>query len=234
MSHEPVHRKYHHGMATFSMIYAYHENYVLVLSHDEVVHGKGSIVQKMPGDRWQQMANLRFFFAWMFAHPGKKLLFQGLDFGQSEEWNHAQSLPWHLLEYDEHKGIQQLVKDLNRLYTSEPALYELDHVAGGFEWLDHNDAKHSLFSFVRRSAGGETIVVVVNATPVPRMGYRLGVPEGGFYEEIFNSDSQLYGGSNTGSGGGIPATDHPAHDRPQSIQVDIPPLGAVFFKLRVV
>ena len=234
MSHEPVHRKYHHGIATFSMIYAYHENYILVLSHDEVVHGKGSIVQKMPGDRWQQMANLRFFFAWMFAHPGKKLLFQGLDFGQSEEWNYTQSLPWHLLEYDEHKGVQRLVKDLNRLYTSEPALYELDHAPVGFEWLDHNDAKHSLFSFIRRSRGGETIVVVVNATPVSRMGYRLGVPEGGFYEEIFNSDSQLYGGSNTGSGGGIPATEHPAHDRPQSIQVDIPPLGVVFFKLRVV
>jgi 1,4-alpha-glucan branching enzyme len=138
------------------------------------------------------------------------------------------------LEYDEHKGIQQLVRDLNRLYTSEPALHELDHVPGGFEWLDHNDAKHSLFSFVRRSKDRETIVVVVNATPVPRLGYRLGVPEGGFYEEIFNSDSQLYGGSNTGSGGGIPATDHQAHDRPQSIQVDIPPLGSVLFKLRAV
>ncbi|MBP83305.1 MAG: 1,4-alpha-glucan branching enzyme [Verrucomicrobiales bacterium] len=234
MSHEPIHRKYHHGMATFSMIYAYHENYVLVLSHDEVVHGKGSVVQKMPGDRWQQMANLRFFFAWMFAHPGKKLLFQGLDFGQSGEWDYAQSLPWDLLEYAEHKGIQQLVKDLNRLYTSEPALHELDHAPEGFEWIDHDDAKHSLFSFIRRDRSSEAIVVVVNATPVPRIGYRLGVPEGGFYEEIFNSDSQVYGGSDIGSGGGIPATEHPAHDRAQSIQVDIPPLGTVLFKRREV
>ena len=232
MSQEPIHRKYHHGMATFSMIYAYHENYVLVLSHDEVVHGKGSVVQKMPGDRWQQMANLRFFFAWMFAHPGKKLLFQGLDFGQSGEWDYAQSLPWDLLEYDEHRGIQQLVKDLNRLYVSEPALHELDHASDGFEWIDHNDAKHSLFSFIRRSRGGEAIVVVVNATPVPRLGYRLGVSGGGFYEEIFNSDSKLYGGSDTGLGGGIPAMEYPAHDRPQSIQVNIPPLGTVFFKRR--
>ncbi len=234
MSHEPVHRKYHHGMATFSMIYAYHENYMLVLSHDEVVHGKGSIVQKMPGDRWQQMANLRFFFAWMFAHPGKKLLFQGLDIGQSDEWNHAQSIPWHLLEYEEHRGIQSLVKDLNRLYTSEPALYELDHEPGGFEWIDHNDAKHSLFSFIRRGRNGETIVVVVNATPMQREGYRLGVPESGFYEEILNSDSKLYGGSNTGSAGGIPTNDHAAHDLSHSIHVDIPPLGTVFFKLRAV
>ena len=234
MSHEPIHRKYHHGMATFSMIYAYHENYVLVLSHDEVVHGKGSVVQKMPGDRWQQMANLRFFFAWMFAHPGKKLLFQGLDFGQSEEWDYAQSLPWDLLEYAEHKGIQQLVKDLNRLYTSEPALHELDHAPEGFEWIDHNDAKHSLFSFIRRGRSAEAIVVVVNATPVARIGYHLGVPEVGFYEEIFNSDSQVYGGSDIGSGGGIPATQHPAHDRPQSIRVDIPPLGTVLFKRREV
>ncbi|MEM9280239.1 MAG: 1,4-alpha-glucan branching protein GlgB [Verrucomicrobiota bacterium] len=234
MSHEPIHRKYHHGVATFSMIYAYHESYVLVLSHDEVVHGKGSLVQKMPGDRWQQMANLRMFLAWMFGHPGKKLLFQGIDIGQSEEWDHSQSLPWHLLEYSEHGGIKSMVKDLNRLYTSEPALHELDHEPGGFEWIDHNDAKHSLFSFIRHGRSGETIVVVVNATPVPRNGYRLGVPTGGFYEEIFNSDSELYGGSNTGSGGGIPTHDHEAHGRPNSIQVDIPPLGTVFFKLRAV
>ncbi|MEM1440904.1 MAG: 1,4-alpha-glucan branching protein GlgB [Verrucomicrobiota bacterium] len=234
MSHEPIHRKYHHGMATFSMIYAYHENYVLVLSHDEVVHGKGSIVQKMPGDRWQQMANVRMFLSWMFAHPGKKLLFQGIDIGQSEEWDHGQSLPWHLLDYSEHIGIQRLVKDLNRLYVSEKALHELDHEEGGFEWIDHGDAKHSLFTFIRRSREGETIVVAVNATPVPREGYRLGVPEAGFYEEILNSDSELYGGANVGSGGGIPTHEHEAHGRPQSIQVSIPPLGTVIFKKRAV
>jgi 1,4-alpha-glucan branching enzyme len=234
MSHEPVHRKYHHGSATFSMIYAYHENYVLVLSHDEVVHGKGSLVQKMPGDRWQQMANVRFFLAWMFAHPGKKLLFQGLDFGQSEEWNHAVGLPWHLLDFEEHAGIQRLVRDLNRLYVAEPALNELDHGPGGFEWIDHNDAKHSLFTFLRRSRRGEIVVVLVNATPVPRSGYRLGVPEGGFYEEVLNSDSSRYGGSNFGSAGGIPARPQESHGRPYSIQVEIPPLATVYFKQRAV
>ncbi|MDH4410008.1 MAG: 1,4-alpha-glucan branching protein GlgB [Verrucomicrobiales bacterium] len=234
MSHEPVHRKYHHGTATFSMIYAYHENYVLVLSHDEVVHGKGSLVQKMPGDRWQQMANVRFFLAWMFAHPGKKLLFQGLDFGQSEEWNHAVGLPWHLLDFEEHAGIQRLVRDLNRLYVAEPALNELDHEPGGFEWIDHNDAKHSLFTFLRRSRRGEIVVVLVNATPVPRSGYRLGVPEGGFYEEVMNSDSSRYGGSNFGSAGGIPARPQESHGRPYSIQVEIPPLATVYFKQRAV
>lgn len=234
MSHEPVHRKYHHGVATFSMIYAYHESYILVLSHDEVVHGKGSIVEKMPGDRWQQMANVRMFFAWMFAHPGKKLLFQGLDFGHAQEWKYNESIPWHLLDYSEHAGVQKLVRDLNRLYTSEPALNELDHEPGGFEWIDHSDAKHSLFSFIRRSRDGETIITIVNATPVPRMGYRLGVPTGGFYEEILNSDSELYGGSNVGSAGGIPAQDYDAHGRSHSIQVDIPPLSTVFFKLRAV
>jgi len=234
MSHEPIHRKYHHGMATFSMIYAYHENYMLVLSHDEVVHGKGSMVQKMPGDRWQQMANLRMFYAWMFAHPGKKLLFQGLDIGQSEEWNHSQSVPWHLLDYGEHEGIQKVVRDLNHLYAAEPALHELDHEPGGFEWIDHNDAKHSIFSFIRRSRHGETIVAVVNATPVSREGYRLGVPEPGFYEEILNSDSELYGGSNMGSSGGIPTSDQEAHGRGHSIGINLPPLATVLFKLRVV
>jgi len=234
MSHDPVHRKYHHGMATFSMIYAYHESYVLVLSHDEVVHGKGSMVQKMPGDRWQQMANLRLFLAWMFAHPGKKLLFQGIDIGQSEEWSHSQSLPWHLLDYPEHSGMKALVKDLNRLYVSEPALHELDHEPGGFEWIDHNDAKRSLFSFVRRSREGETIVAVVNATPVARADFRLGVPEGGFYEEILNSDSSLYGGSNLGSAGGIPADRAESHGRDQSIVIQLPPLATVWFKRRTV
>ncbi len=234
MSHEPIHRKYHHGMATFSMIYAYHESYVLVLSHDEVVHGKGSMVQKMPGDRWQQMANLRMFYAWMFAHPGKKLLFQGLDIGQSDEWDHDQSVPWHLLDHDEHKGVQNVIRDLNRLYTSEPALNELDHEAGGFEWIDHEDSENSLFSFLRRSRDGETIIAIVNATPVLREGYRLGVPDGGFYEEIFNSDAEIYGGSNQGSGGGIPTQQQEAHGKPHSIEITIPPLGTVFLKRRAV
>jgi len=233
MSHEPVHRKYHHGMATFSMIYAFHENYILVLSHDEVVHGKGSIVQKMPGDRWQQMANVRLFLAWMFAHPGKKLHFQGLEFGQPDEWNHDVGLSWDLLQHEDHAGIQRLVKDLNRLYTSEPALHEFDHVSEGFEWIDHNDDSHSMLSFIRRSRDGEIVVVVINATPMPRPGFRLGVPESGFYEEILNSDSELYGGSNVGSAGGIPADEKRAHHRERSIQIDVPPLGTVLFKRRV-
>ena len=188
----------------------------------------------MPGDRWQQAANVRMFLSWMFAHPGKKLLFQGIDIGQGKEWNHDESLPWHLLEYDEHKGTQALVRDLNRVYVNESALHELDHEEGGFEWIDHSDAENSLFSFVRRDRAGETIVVVTNATPVPRTGYHLGVPDGGFYEEILNSDAQVYGGSNIGSCGGIPSSDHEAHGKHQSIQVDIPPLATVLFKRRAV
>ncbi|MEM7699244.1 MAG: 1,4-alpha-glucan branching protein GlgB [Verrucomicrobiota bacterium] len=234
MANEPIHRKYHHGEATFSMIYAFHESYILVLSHDEVVHGKGSIVDKMPGDRWQQMANVRMFLAWMFAHPGKKLLFQGLEFGQSTEWDHSESLPWFLLDYPEHQGIQQLTGDLNRLYVSEPALHELDHEPEGFSWIDHDDAQHSLFSFVRRSQDGELVVTIINATPVPREGYRLGVPESGFYEEILNSDAETYGGSNLGSAGGIPSQDLDAHGQAQSIVINLPPLATVLFKRRVV
>lgn len=234
MAYEPVHRKYHHGEATFSMIYAYQESYILVLSHDEVVHGKGSLVEKMPGDRWQQMANLRMFYSWMFAHPGKKLLFQGAEFGQATEWDYDQSLPWYLLEHKEHQGIQQLVKDLNRLYLSESALNELDHEPGGFEWIDHDDAENSIFSFIRRGRNSETILTVINATPVPRENYRLGVPIGGFYEEILNSDAEIYGGSNVGSAGGIPSDDVGAHGRNHSISVKIPPLATVMFKLRAV
>ena len=234
MSREPIHRCHHHGEATFSMIYAYQENYVLVLSHDEVVHGKGSLLGKMPGDRWQQLANLRMFYAWMFAHPGKKLLFQGCEFAQPDEWNHDQSIPWHLLEYGEHAGVQQAVKDLNHLYLVEKALHELDHEPGGFEWIDHDDAANSIFSFIRRGRNSEEIVVAINATPVPRDGYRIGVPHGGFYHEIFNSDSELYGGSNCGNAGGIPAEDCGVHGREHSVVVNLPPLATVFLKARVV
>lgn len=231
-SHDPVHRKYHHGDATFSMVYAYQENYVLVLSHDEVVHGKGSIVQKMPGDRWQQMANVRLFYAWMFAHPGKKLLFQGLDFGQSEEWNYRHSLPWHLLDFGEHKGVQQLVRDLNRLYRSEAALHELDHESTGFEWIDYGDAERSIFLFYRRDRSGGTVVVCVNVTPAPRENFSVGVPVPGFYEEILNTDSALYGGSNLGSAGGAASESVAAHGRSQSICVNLPPLATVYFRLK--
>lgn len=234
MSKEPVHRKFHHGEATFSMIYAYHENYILVLSHDEVVHGKGSMINKMPGDKWQQLANLRMFYGWMYAHPGKKLLFQGDEFAQSAEWDHDESIDWHFLDYPEHAGIHKAVKDLNHLYISEPALYQVDHEPGGFEWIMHDDAENSVFAFIRRGQGGECIVVLINATPVVRHDYRIGVPAPGFYEEIFNSDSELYGGANLGNAGGIPSEGHPSHGRDESIIVQLPPLATVFFKLREV
>ena len=234
MSKEPVHRKFHHGEATFSMIYAYHESYILVLSHDEVVHGKGSLINKMPGDKWQQLANLRMFFGWMYGHPGKKLLFQGGEFGQTAEWDHDVSIDWHFLEYDEHIGVHRAVKDLNRLYISQPALYELDHEPGGFEWILHDDAENSVFSFIRKSRRGEQIVVLVNATPVVRADYRVGVLSKGFYEEIFNSDAEIYGGSNMGNAGGIPSENISVDRKEESIVVQLPPLAAVYFKLREV
>ncbi len=234
MAYEPIHRKHHHGEATFSMIYAYQENYVLVISHDEVVHGKGSMLQKMPGDRWQQLANLRMFYAWMFSHPGTKLLFQGCEFAQPDEWNHDISLPWHLLEYKEHSGVQRLVKDLNGLYLTEKALHEQDHEPGGFEWIDCDDAENSVFSFIRRGRNSEMVIVLVNATPVLREGYRIGVPRGGFFEEIFNSDSEIYGGSNCGNSGGIPAEDVGSHGRNHSLVVNLPPLATVYLKARAV
>ncbi len=232
MSKSPIHRKYHHGEATFSMIYAYHENYILVLSHDEVVHGKRSLLNKMPGDKWQQLANLRMFFGWMFAHPGKKLLFQGGEFGQTEEWNHAKSIDWHFLDYDQHVGVHRAVRDLNKLYLREAALHEIDHEPGGFEWIQHDDAENSVFSFIRSGRNGERIVALVNATPVVRENFRIGVPEAGFYEEIFNSDSELYGGSNRGNAGGIPSEHHGSHGREHSLLLTLPPLATLFLKLR--
>ncbi|MCB1233981.1 MAG: 1,4-alpha-glucan branching protein GlgB, partial [Verrucomicrobiae bacterium] len=230
MSRDPVHRRFHHGEATFAMIYAYHENYILVLSHDEVVHGKKSLLEKMPGDRWQQFANLRLFLAWMFAHPGKKLLFQGCEIAQSAEWNFDGSIDWHLLGHREHAGVRTLVQDLNRLYRSEPGLNELDHRPEGFEWIDHLDNENSTFAFVRRGRRGEDLLVIVNATPVPRRDYRVGVSQAGFYEEILNTDSDRYGGSNVGSLGGAPSEGISSHGRDQSIQVQLPPLATVIFR----
>ncbi|MDF1811473.1 MAG: 1,4-alpha-glucan branching protein GlgB [Verrucomicrobiales bacterium] len=234
MSKEPIYRKFHHNEATFSMIYAYHENYILVLSHDEVVHGKGSMINKMPGDKWQKLANLRMFYGWMYAHPGKKLLFQGDEFAQPAEWDHDKSIDWQLLENDEHLGVHRSVKDLNHLYISEAALYETDHDPKGFEWIMQDDAENSVFAFARWSQNGECIVVLVNATPVIRNDYRIGVPGTGFYEEIFNSDAEYYGGANSGNAGGIPAEIEPSHGREQSIVVQLPPLATVYFKLRQV
>jgi 1,4-alpha-glucan branching enzyme len=228
MAHEPVHRKYHHGEATFSMLYAYDENFILVLSHDEVVHGKGSMINKMPGDRWQKFANLRMFYAWMWAHPGKKLLFMGGEFGQWNEWSHERSLDWHLFLGGEHAGLQKLVSALNRLYTSHPALHESCHQAGGFEWLDANDADGSLFVFMRCAPGGEKVYVVVNATPVPRKGYRLGVAEAGMYSELLNTDAGEFGGSDMLNVPALQTTPGLWQRQPNSVIVDVPPLGAVY------
>lgn len=228
MEHEPVHRKYHHGEATFSMLYAYDENFILVLSHDEVVHGKGSMINKMPGDRWQKFANLRMFYAWMWAHPGKKLLFMGGEFGQWAEWSHERSLDWHLFLGAEHAGLQKLVGALNRLYTGHPALHEGCHQSGGFQWLDANDADGSLFVFVRLAPGGEKVYVVVNATPVPRNGYRMGVAESGVYRELLNTDASEFGGSNVSNAPAMLTTPGVWQEQPQSVILDVPPLGAVY------
>ncbi|MFO0960661.1 MAG: 1,4-alpha-glucan branching protein GlgB, partial [Isosphaeraceae bacterium] len=231
MSRDPVFRKYHHGMLTFSLIYAFTENFMLPLSHDEVVHGKGSLLDKMPGDTWQKFANLRTLYAYMWAHPGKKLLFMGCEIGQWREWNHDESLDWHLLQWDSHRGVQRLVSDLNRLYRTEPALHEVDFDWHGFEWLELHDWENSVLAFLRRGKKPEDLVVVVcNFTPVPREGYRIGVPVGGFYREILNTDAGCYGGSNMGNQGGTWAYDESYGGRPFHLSIRIPPLGVVYFK----
>jgi 1,4-alpha-glucan branching enzyme len=231
MRHEPIHRKYHHDELTFSLIYAFHENFLLPFSHDEVVHGKGSLLDQMPGDTWQKFANLRLLYASMWCHPGKKLLFMGNEFGQWNEWNFDESLQWHLCDFPEHRGLARAVADLNALLRREPALHELDFDPRGFEWIDCHDWQNSILAFVRRAADPEDFVVVgCNFTPVPRHDYRLGVPCGGRYVEIFNSDSAWYGGSDVGNGGAVRATDVPHHGREHSITVVLPPLATVVFK----
>jgi 1,4-alpha-glucan branching enzyme len=231
MSDDPIYRKFHHNQLTFRMIYAFHENFVLPLSHDEVVHGKGSLLGKMPGDLWQKFANLRLLFAYMYGQPAKKLLFMGGEFGQWGEWSHDESLEWHLLQYDSHRGVQRLVSDLNRVYRTEPALHELDCDSAGFEWIDGSDSEQSILSFVRKSHNGSEICLIVcNFTPVPRYHYRVGVPRAGFWREILNSDSADYGGADFGNAGGAYATDVPQHGRPYSLDLIVPPLGAIFLK----
>ncbi len=233
ISKDPVHRKYHQGDITFSMVYAFSEHFVLVLSHDEVVHGKGSLLNKMPGDDWQKFANCRMFLAWMWAHPGKKLIFQGMEFGQWSEWNHNRSLDWHLTQFPAHDGLRRLVQHLNWLYTHEPSFYELDDTYEGFEWIDFNDAENTVWSFFRKSLTGEPIAFVINATPVVRKGYRIGVIEAGYYEEILNTDAETYGGSNVGNMGGRHADEHWSwQGKPHSIIVDLPPLSVLAFRLK--
>ncbi|MDE1947353.1 MAG: 1,4-alpha-glucan branching protein GlgB [Burkholderiales bacterium] len=231
---DPVHRKYHHGEITFGLVYAFTENFVLPISHDEVVHGKGSMLARMPGDAWQKFANLRAYYGFMLGHPGKKLLFMGCEFAQGAEWNHEQSLDWHQLEIPAHAGVQKLVRDLNHLYRSTPALHQRDFDAAGFEWIDHEDAANSVIAFIRRGHGADALVVVIcNFTPTVRTGYRLGVPNPGLYVERLNTDSAHYGGSNIGAPfGEITAQAAPAHGRPWSIELTLPPLATVFFEWR--
>lgn len=231
MSKDPVHRKYHHNNLTFSMMYTYSENYILPLSHDEVVHGKCSLIGKMPGDYWQKFANLRLAFGYMYGHPGKKLIFMGGEFGQFIEWKYDDSLDWHLLGYDMHAGMQRFVKELNRLYVNEKALYEADYRHEGFEWIDCSDSDQSIVSFVRRGQNSNDILVFVcNFTPVVREHYRIGVPFKAYYKEVLNSDSKYYGGSNVGNNGGLWADDIPCHGRPHSLGIRVPPLAVVVFK----
>ncbi len=230
-ANDPIHRKYHHNQLTFRMLYGFTENFVLPLSHDEVVHGKGSLIGKMPGDEWQRFANLRLLFGYMYAQPGKKLLFMGDEFGQVREWTHDGGLEWEVLQYPVHRGLQNWVEQLNRLYANEPALHELDTDPRGFEWIDCNDNAASTLSLLRKGKSSkENIVVACNFTPVPRIGYRLGVPAGGFWRELLNSDGKEYGGSGVGNLGGVVAEEQPVHGRPYSLSLTLPPLAAVFLK----
>jgi 1,4-alpha-glucan branching enzyme len=231
MARDPVHRPYHHGELTFAMMYAYSENFVLPLSHDEVVHGKGSLVNKMSGDRWQKFANLRALYGYMWGHPGKKLLFMGCEFAQEREWDHDSSLDWHLLAQDAHAGVQRLVRDLNRLYGASPALYSQDYVPAGFEWIDPDDARGGTLSFVRVGRGGEMMLVMCNLTPDIRTGFRLGVPRAGHWLERLNTDSSHYGGGNVGTPMGAASTEPvPSHGHEQSIVLTLPPLAVVYFE----
>jgi len=228
---DPVYRKYHHGELTFSMLYAFNENFVLPLSHDEVVHGKGSLLNKMPGDLWQQFANLRLLFAYMFAHPGKKLLFMGGEFGQRTEWTQDRELEWDLLQYPEHRGLHRLVADLNALYQRERSLHEVDFAWQGFEWMECNDADAGILAFVRHAKErADALLVVASFTPAAHENYRVGVPESGRYQEVFNSDAEIYGGTNIGNFGGVSTEPVPWMGQSHSVVLRVPPLGAAFFK----
>ncbi|NNE01275.1 MAG: 1,4-alpha-glucan branching protein GlgB [Pirellulaceae bacterium] len=232
MQNEPIHRKYHQNELTFSLIYAFTENFMLPLSHDEVVHGKGSLISQMPGDMWQKFANLRLLYSYMWTHPGKKLLFMGGELAQWNEWNHEDGPDWILLDFDTHRGVQQLVADLNKLVIKNPALHQLDFDGNGFEWVDCMNADDSVLAYLRKGKEGEApILVCGNFTPVVRQGYRIGVPQAGFWKEIFNSDSEAYGGSNVGNYPGRETTGQGEHGRPDSILVDLPPLAITVFRL---
>ena len=228
MAQEPIHRQHHHGILTFSMLYCFTENFMLPFSHDEVVHGKQSMLHRMPGDEWQRHANLRALYAYQFTHPGKKLLFMGTEFGQGNEWDSAGVLDWYVLEYPLHQGMQRLVRDLNHLYRDTPALHRYEFDWKGFDWIDCHDAQQSVISYLRKGDDGETMVVVLNLTPVPRHGYRIGVPSGGGYREVLNTDAAIYGGSDTGNGPELlHAEEKPWMNRPHSLALTLPPLAAI-------
>ncbi|WNV06619.1 1,4-alpha-glucan branching protein GlgB [Candidatus Methylospira mobilis] len=228
MEEDPIHRQYHHGMITFSMLYAFTENFMLPFSHDEVVHGKGSMLNKMPGDEWQSHANLRTLYTYQFTHPGKKLLFMGTEFAQGQEWNSIGTLDWYVLDYPLHQGMRRMVKDINHLYLTSPALYRYEFDWQGFEWIDCNDNRQSILCYLRKGDGDEIMVIALNLTPVVRQGYRIGVPLEGKYGEVFNSDSTYYGGSNVGNGNGdLLSEELEWMNRPYSVQIDLPPLAGV-------
>jgi 1,4-alpha-glucan branching enzyme len=231
LRHDPIHRRFHHNELTFSLIYAFTENFALPLSHDEVVHGKGSLLGQMPGDLWQKFANLRMLFSYMWTHPGKKLLFMGSDFAQWNEWNYETDLQWDLLQWQTHAGVQKLVADLNAMYRREPALYEQDFNGNGFEWIDCHSADDSVLVYLRKARNPEDFLVICcNFTPVVRYRHRVGLPRLGWYQEIFNSDSQYYGGSNVGNHPGVHAENFGHHGRPHSMLIQLPPLAVTVFK----
>jgi 1,4-alpha-glucan branching enzyme len=226
-----VHRKHHHHDLTFGLHYAFTENFLLPLSHDEVVHGKGSLLTKMPGDRWQQLANVRALFAWMWAHPGKQLLFMGGEFAQEREWDHDRSLDWHLLADAGHGGVHQLVRDLNHTYRDRSALWTVDFDPAGFTWLVGDDADHNVAAFLRIGVDGQVLACAANLSPTPRLEYRIGLPHEGRWRELLNTDAELYGGSGVGNLGAVVADGPPAHGQPTSARFTLPPLGVVWFEL---
>jgi 1,4-alpha-glucan branching enzyme len=231
MAKDPIHRRFHHNSLTFRMVYAFFENFALPLSHDEVVHGKASLLSKMPGDDWQKFANLRLLFGYMYGQPGKKLLFMGGEFGQRQEWMHDGSLEWHLLQHAPHQGVQRLVAELNQHYHDEPALHEAEFDGSGFEWIDCNDSDASVLSFIRQArSSNDVILIVCNFTPVTRFNHQLGVPRAGRWRELFNSDAESYGGSGQGNMGGVEAAPVPLHGRPSSVTLTLPPLAVMYLK----
>jgi 1,4-alpha-glucan branching enzyme len=230
LSHEPIYRQYHHNELTFSMMYAYTENFVMPLSHDEVVHGKGSLLHKIPGDRWQQMATLRAMYAYMWAHPGKQLLFMGQEFAQGAEWAESRSLDWWLLDDPGHRGVARLIHDLNVLYKATPALWSRDTTENGFHWIDANDAPGNVYSFLRFGDDGSVIACIANFASVPHEGYRLGLPFAGRWDEVLNTDADLYFGSGVGNFGGVEAGEQIWHGQPASTTVRVPPLGTIWLR----